>query len=232
MSLHPEEYIMNRRATSVLAALLALASSASAFATPTIGNAGVEDVLLGSTKSDAYAFSLVNPSQGSTGNTSGFATAFASAGTGSWNLFGKVADNQLAQGTASFTFGDLTIAFMKSTGTSGTWSVTNTDTTHDATLDLVLAMHASNASSAFLFDNQSILAGQTLTGSWTIEWLNNGGKTPAFSNVAFFNRDLTRKALPPSDPDTPPTGVPEPASLALLGLGMLSMIQMLKRKKV
>jgi hypothetical protein len=50
----------------------------------------------------------------------------------------------------------------------GLWSVTNTSTTMMMTLDLVFAIHAGNQGGAWLFDNESILPGQTLDGTWRI----------------------------------------------------------------
>ena len=219
---------MKRLVNLAAVALVSLAVSAPAFAIPTIGGASRDDVTLNLEIADAISFSpRVNPSQGPDGNISGFSNAFAAAGTGSWSLVGKTSTS-----TASFTYNELTLDFKKLTNTTGLWSVTNTDQERDATLDLVLAIHASTASTAFLFDNQSILAGQTLSGEWRIEWLNNGGRIPAFSNVALFGRDVLMQMPPDDNTETPPGEVPEPASLTLLGLGLLSMSALRKRRNV
>lgn len=219
---------MKRLVYLAAVALVSLAVSAPAFAIPTIGGASRDDVTLNLEVADAVSFAArVNPSQGPNGNVSGFSTAFAAAGTGSWSLIGKTSTS-----SASFTYNELQLDFKKLTSTTGLWSATNTDQARDATLDLVLAIHASTASAAFLFDNQSILAGQTLSGEWRIEWLNNGGRIPAFSNVALFGRDVLMQMPPDDNTETPPGEVPEPASLTLLGLGLLSMSALRKRRNV
>jgi hypothetical protein len=174
--------------------------------TPASPSANVKatDVALNSSASNAYAYSSVNPGNGS---TAGFATAFAATGTGSWSVLEKVEQS----GTLTDYSSLLDFSFTNTTGTSGTWTITNTSTTLDATLDLAVAIHASNASTAFLFDNQAIAAGQTVTGSWAITWENNGGNVPGFSNLVLFGRDLSTSAVL-----TPMQPVPEPGTLAML----------------
>ena len=62
-------------------------------------------------------------------------------------------------------------------------------------------------------EHQAVGAGKTLNGTWNIEWLNNGGNVPAFSNLVLFGRDLstTKAVLAP---------VPEPTTLPMLGAGL------------
>lgn len=155
----PNANTMIHRIGHLAAIVLAALAAAPAVAIPVIGNAGADDVTLGQYSATSIAFSRKNPANG---NTSGFSTAFAAMGSDDWNFLGST-DRSTG---ARFTYGGLHIDFAKLTSqTTGTWSITNTDAAHDATLDLVLAIHAANASTAFQFDNLNLAAGQTLSGT-------------------------------------------------------------------
>jgi hypothetical protein len=167
-----------------------------------IGNASTDDVTLGGMDSSMCVLSGVNPSQGPNGNTSGFDGTFG----GGWTL--------LSKGAGSATVGGVTFTLGFSQA-DGTWSLT---TDQNATYDLVFAMHASDRSGAFLFDDHTSFASVTQNGTWSIEWLNNGGQVPGFSNINFFVRDVV-------------TPVPEPETYALLlaGLGAIGLVARRRR---
>ncbi|QCP11692.1 PEP-CTERM sorting domain-containing protein [Pseudoduganella umbonata] len=173
---------------------------------PSIGNASADDVKLEKVGADRFAFSAENPMQHG-GNTAGFAGAF---GTGAWSVLGTV------EGTGNLVDKDkndlFAFSFTGAGSTSGTWTITNTSKATDAVLDLTVAIHASNASTAFLFENQTVAGGQTLNGTWQIEWQNTGGNVPGFSNLVFFGRESAGNvALLP---------VPEPATLPMVLAGL------------
>jgi PEP-CTERM motif len=184
------------KALAVAAAL----SCGSAFAAPctgvSVGSAQTTDVTFAGLASDACDISFVNPQQGANGNTSGFSGDFG----GGWSLLGKVTGSEGSNILDGVTF---TWGFEQTSGTTGTWTL---ETDQNVTLDLVFAMHASNRSGAFLFDDQSVFA--ETPGTWSIHWVNNGGQVPNFSNLTLFARDMTV------------TAVPEPETYALFAAGL------------
>lgn len=199
---------------------LATAAAVCAFALnahAAIGSASAADVTLGGKPADAFAYEEGwNPHAGPNGDTSGFGTTFDSSGTGSFSLLDKLDAND---GFAND--GVLTFTFDQSTPTSGAWSVTNTDGTSDITLDLVFAIHAGNQGGAWLFDDQTILAGDTLQGTWQIGWtvgMNNAN--PAFSNLTLFGRDMVT------------TPVPEPGTYAMLLAGLMVTSLVARKRRV
>lgn len=188
-----------------------------------LGNASRDDVTLAGEAADAFKFLQgVNTHKGNLDTS----VLPDSNPLNAWALLGK--GDRLVDNALGFTFGKLVFNFYQAdqSDTKGSWTVQNTSTS-DAIVDLVLSIHASNASGAFLFDNQAFLAGQTLSGSWAIEWFNNGNNSnsPGFSNVAFFHRDLMFV-----DPVLPGQ-IPEPGSGALLGLGLLGICLLRKGRK-
>jgi hypothetical protein len=196
-----------------VAGLVASLSSGSVFAAActgvNVGTSQTSDVTFAGAASDACVISTVNPQQGPNGNTSGFDGTF---GTG-WSLLGKVTS---ASGSSTLDGVDFTWGFTQTTGTTGTWSLM---ADQNVTLDLVFAMHASDHSGAFLFDNQALVANAVTPGTWSIHWLNNGDQVPDFSNLTLFARDIVT------------TPVPEPETYAMLLAGFAAMGFIARRRR-
>jgi hypothetical protein len=181
----------------------ALAAPCSADPAARLGNASTEDVTLGGLDStDCHVYDG-NAQAGPDGDPSGFAGEFG----GGWNLLAKVS----AAGTISDVSSDvpLTPTFTQTNGTSGTWSLTSGE---PLLIDLVFAMHAGGTTGAFLFDDHAFVQPSlSQDGAWLIEWLNNGGQVPDYSNLTLFWRDAR----------TPPQETPEPGTLALLAAALI-----------
>jgi hypothetical protein len=198
------------------AALLGAASANATFYKPgSIGGASLDDVTLAGEHADDLVYSSLNPM-----NSGSLAFSFEFWNTGSlfWTTLETVDGKWVTDYSSRF---DFTFGKDKS-AKSGTWSITNVSKKYDAQLDLTLDIHASNASTAFLFDNTKIAAGQTLNGTWDIEWLNKGGQIPGFSNAVLFGRDLTLTTAIPA--------VPEPGTLPMV-VGGLALVALAARRK-
>jgi hypothetical protein len=200
----------------ILLAALALATVPAQAGSP--GRLTVDDATLGGPNavfwSDDTVYSGVNPMQG----TAGFAGAFSPTGTGSWTSLERIGNTGAIQDQSS-TF-NFTFAFDSAARTSGNWTITNT-TSNTVQIDLVLAMHAANGGGAFLFNDQIVEANQTLMGNWKIEWLNNGGNIPGFSNLVLYGRDQ-RTILAPA---------PEPETWAMLAAGLAAVGVAARRRR-
>ena len=80
-------------------------------------------------------------------------------------------------------------------------------------LDFVLYLKGGNAdTAAYLFDDT--LVDEEGGGVWHVTFLNNGGNEPALSNISVWVKEGTGTENPPEE-------IPEPGSIALLGLGLL-----------
>ena len=206
-------------AAAVLAATAPLSGAAYAAACTGVstGNADTSDVTLGAVASDQCLIAVGNPQgqgQGD-GNPSVFSGTF---GTG-WSLLAKVGGSAIVEGSQPFSVGtsNFSVTFVRDAGNkTGTWSLTSSLA---GTVDLVFAMHASNRSGSFLFDNEAFLAGTQKSGDWKIEWENNGGNASDYSNLTLFYRD---PSFPNPNPGPGPS-VPVPGSIALLGLGLVGL---------
>jgi hypothetical protein len=195
-----------------VAGLAASLASGSAFAAActgvSLGTSQTSDVTFDGLASDQCVISTVNPAQGPNGNTSGFDTEFGSG----WSLLGKVTSGS---GSNTLDGVNFTWGFTQTTGTTGSWSLM---ADQNVTLDLVFAMHASDHSGAFLFDDQALVASAVTPGTWSIHWLNNPGNVPDFSNLTLFARDIT-------------TPVPEPETYAMLLAGFAAMGFIARRRR-
>lgn len=202
------ELIVN---TSLRAALCSLALIASPVFAGTIGTATIHDVTLGGASATSLSYGNgINPqSKGPAGGSTGFNTAFAAYGSGAWSrlaAFGVNADNGTTR--HSVVLGpSLTFTFDKSDGRHGAWTLTNNDAANDVELDLVFAIHTGGGSGAWMFDEQSVGAGQTLNGAWALNLLNNGGNYSGYSNLTLFGRNLD--ATPAKGKDTGPIDPPK-----------------------
>jgi hypothetical protein len=216
---------MNTMIKAVLLSTFFAASFASA-ANPGPGLSSANDVKLdrdhnaSTPKTPADAFVLVqgqniNPVQ----STAGFANQLFSAYNiqpSDWVLAGTVETSHGGVFSDKALGDQLTFSLTQTTGTNGSWSISNSRNVNTV-FDLVLSFHAGNNVGSFFFDHVTAPAGQTITGDWKIQWLNNANSAdsvPAFSNVAFY---------------TAP--VPEPSTYAMMLGGLALMGYMARRRR-
>ncbi len=197
---------MNIKHITGLTALLAAAAGgtpafAAACGGANVGTSATGDVSFQSAASDDCWVASGNAQAGPNGNPGVFSGA--AFGSGTWTLLAKVDGSGAVTNSNTIPGVTFTTSFSKDSGNkSGTWGLTAAP---GATLDLVFAMHAGGYTGSFFFDNESV--GASGTGTWAINWVNNGGNNPDYSNLTLFARDVTP--------------VPEPAAYGLALAGLL-----------
>ena len=176
-----------------------------------VGTSVSSDVTLHGTNSTQCEIASGN--SGMAGGNSGLIpTDGAFAPGGSWTQIGSEGVVQHSGAVPGLTFTGF--SFTGGTALNGTWGVSWTGT---GGVDLLFSMHAGGFSGFFVFSDLFLPSNASWTGTWLIDWLNNGGQHPAESNWQVWVR---------ADNDVPGGGVgnsiPEPESLALLGLGLVA----------
>lgn len=202
--------------TAIALALSALAC-APGYAAPctgvSLGASQTSDFTLGGVNASYCVVSTVNPDQGANGNSSGFAGSPPLFGTG-WSLLAKMTSETSPEtlGGVEYAWSITGSGVSLATSKSGTWSF---GADESVKLDLVVAMHASNRSAAFLFDDIVLTANQPEQGTWQVKWLNNGGQVPNFSNASLWIRDVG-----PAPEVGTLASVPEPGTYVLVLAGL------------
>ncbi|MAT92320.1 MAG: hypothetical protein CME59_06940 [Halioglobus sp.] len=105
----------------------------------------------------------------------------------------------------------------------GDWELSWSGPGLPLTMDFIFVTKAANDWAAYLFQDIEFLSSPNVgEGTFTITWLNNGGKVPGLSHAGIYGRIA---GDPPRDdpPQDDPPEVPVPGTLMLLGLGLLGL---------
>jgi hypothetical protein len=194
--------------------MLAAVGGAFAKTQATSGTSTAIDATLDSMSATQYAWAdAVNPASG---NTLGFAGSFASLATSPDSAWTMVGTSPIDGATLAWNY------TVDRTKKSGAFYITSDKA---VVLDLAVAVHAGNASGAWLFDNLNLAANEAQIGTFAINWTNGGGQHPDFSNITLFARDVKVSAGIPVSP------VPEPESYAMMIAALGAMGFLARRKR-
>ena len=114
--------------------------------------------------------------------------------------------------------GGVTFVIGATTGNSGTWTVSWTEQPGapnlPLTIDFAVGLFGGGNGSGYFFDNVLLSSNPTTgSGSYDINFLNSGGSEPNLGHLLLAGGNVLEARISPS-------AIPEPATFALLGLGL------------
>lgn len=137
-----------------------------------------------------------------------------------WTLLDKTDEDGAVFQSLTFT---LTSLVTNESLGNGSWLLTVSDAAGGLNLplymDLVFTLKAANSYSAYFFDG--VLVDGSDAGTYHVSWTNNNGAFHELSHMSLYGR---------ADGRVPPSQIPEPASLLLLGAGLIGLSLVRRRK--
>lgn len=125
------------------------------------------------------------------------------------------------------------------TATSGTWTLSVVDANGSGnspdfpvTVDMLAILKGGTFWSAYLFTAETFTTlSPSGTGTFEINFKNNGGQTPGLSHMTVFFRDSDFVSCPPDDQNCNVVNTPEPSSMLAFGAMLLGLVGIGARKR-
>lgn len=118
---------------------------------------------------------------------------------------------------------------------SGNWTLSWAQTGtpgYDVTMDVVGVLKAGSEFASYLFEDLTFTADDTGSGTWAINYTNNGGNIADLSHLSLYYKNASHSSSSSGGGGgSSGSQIPEPGMLGLVGIGLLAQAVLLRQRR-